>query len=47
MIKGFDNDIKDNYFIIKIDISKDILSLIIRIILFCVMIRIKKEDKRN
>ena len=47
MIKGFDNGIKDNYFIIKLDISKDILSLIIRIILFCIMIRIKKEDKMN
>lgn len=44
MIKGFDNDIKDKYFIIKIDISNDILSFIIRIILFCVMLRIKKEE---
>jgi len=42
MIKGFDNDIKDKNFIIRIDISKDILSLIIRIILFCIMIIIKK-----
>ena len=47
MIKGFDNGIKDNYFIIILDISKDILSLIIRIILFCIKIRIEKEDKMN
>ena len=47
MIKGFDNDIKDNYFIIILDISKDILYLIIRIILFYIMLRIKKEDKKN
>jgi hypothetical protein len=46
MIKRFDNGIKDNYFIIKLDISKDILSLIIRIILFLYNDKNKKKKIR-